>query len=112
MITCTLTYEIDPNQVDAFEAYGRVWIGLVNRMGGTHHGYWLPHEGANDIAYANFSFPSLTAYEAYRIASMEDAECQKAFAFAQATNCIRRYDRSFTRPVLDAAPIETLEGFA
>ncbi|SMP27124.1 NIPSNAP family protein [Shimia sagamensis] len=111
MITCTLTYEIDPNQVAAFEAYAKAWIGLVNRMGGTHHGYWLPSEGANDIAYAMFSYPSLAAYEAYRTASMEDAECQKAFAFAQKTGCIRRYDRTFTRPVLDAAPIEALDTY-
>lgn len=111
MITCTLTYEIDPNQVAAFEAYAKVWIGLVNRMGGTHHGYWLPSEGANDVAYAMFSYPSLAAYEAYRTASMEDDECQKAFAFAQKTGCIRRYDRTFTRPVMDAAPIESLDAF-
>ncbi|WP_294226392.1 NIPSNAP family protein [uncultured Shimia sp.] len=111
MITCTLTYEIDPNQVAAFEAYSKVWIGLVNRMGGTHHGYWLPSEGASDVAYAMFSYPSLAAYEAYRTASMDDPECQKAFAFAQKTGCIRRYDRTFTRPVLDAAPIEALDAF-
>ena len=112
MITCTIIYEIDPNQVDVFETYSRVWIGLVNRMGGTHHGYWLPHEGANDIAYAKFSFPSLADYEAYRIASVDDPDCQKAFAFAKTTDCIRRYDRSFTRPVLDALPIEALEDLA
>ena len=112
MITCTLTYEIDPDQIEAFEAYGRVWIGLVNRFGGTHHGYWLPSEGANDIAYAKFSFPSLAAYEAYRTASMQDADCLKAFAFAQRTKCIRRYDRSFTRPVLGAASVDILEGIS
>jgi hypothetical protein len=31
-------------------------------MGGTHHGYFLPDEGANNIAYALFSFPSLADY--------------------------------------------------
>lgn len=101
MITCSLTYEIDPAKVDDFETYARAWIKIVNRMGGTHHGYWLPHEGANDIAYCHFSFPSLAAYEDYRIRMAQDAECQAAYAFAERTKCIRRYDRSFTRPVLE-----------
>ena len=50
MITCSLTYTIDPNKVAEFENYAKVWIHLINRMGGTHHGYWPPHEGPNDIA--------------------------------------------------------------
>jgi hypothetical protein len=108
MITCTIRYEIDPAQIAAFEAYGRVWIGLVNRMGGTHHGYFLPHEGPSDIAYAMFSFPSLAAYEEYRIRMAADADCQAAYAYAVRTGCIRRYDRSFTRPVLEAAEPATL----
>jgi hypothetical protein len=62
MITCTLKYVIDPYKVDEFETYAKVWIHLVNRMDGNHHGYWLPHEGPNNIAYAAFSFPSLAAY--------------------------------------------------
>ncbi|WP_298974755.1 NIPSNAP family protein [uncultured Roseobacter sp.] len=103
MITCTLTYRIDPYQVDAFETYAKVWIHLVTRMGGTHHGYFLPHEGANDLAWAMFSFPSLAAYEAYRAEMAEDSECQAAFAFAAKTKCILSYQRSFTRPVLQGA---------
>lgn len=103
MITATLTYRIDPFQVDAFETYAKVWIHLVNRMGGTHHGYFLPHEGANDKAWAMFSFPSLTAYEAYRAAMAQDADCQAAYAHAAKTRCILSYDRTFTRPVLTGA---------
>jgi hypothetical protein len=105
MITCTLRYEIDPDQVAAFEAYGRVWITLVNRMGGTHHGYFLPAEGASDVAWAMFSFPSLAAYEDYRTRMASDPECQAAYAFAVKHRFIRRYDRSFTRPVLDGATL-------
>jgi len=103
MITCTLTYRIDPYQVDAFETYAKVWIRLVNRMGGTHHGYFLPHEGANDVAWAMFSFASLAAYETYRQETAQDAECQAAYAFAQKNRCILSYERSFTRPVLEGA---------
>jgi NIPSNAP protein len=101
MITCSLTYKIDPDQVAAFETYAKVWIHLVNRMGGIHHGYWLPHEGANDVAYAHFSFPSLAAYEIYRSEAAVDADCRAAFAFATENRIIRSYDRSFTRPLLD-----------
>ncbi|WP_280429962.1 NIPSNAP family protein [Nocardia brasiliensis] len=39
---------------------------LVERHGGTHHGYFLPAEGASDKALALFSFSSLAAYEEYR----------------------------------------------
>lgn len=99
MITCSLRYEIDPYKLKEFEHYAALWIPLVNRLGGKHHGYFLPHEGANDIALALFSFPSLAAYEAYREAMAADAECQAAFAYAEETRCILRYERSFMRPM-------------
>ncbi|MGR3837336.1 MAG: NIPSNAP family protein [Cognatishimia sp.] len=108
MITCSLTYQIDPAKTAEFEIYAKTWIQLVNRMGGTHHGYWLPHEGANDVAYAHFSFPSLAAYEEYRHRMADDADCQAAYDYAQKTKCIIRYDRSFTRPVLTGASLESL----
>ncbi|MBC7210747.1 NIPSNAP family protein [Pseudomonas mosselii] len=101
MITCHLKYIIDPYQIPAFEAYGKLWIGLVNRMGGTHHGYFLPSEGANNVAYALFSFPSLAAYEQYRTASETDSECIAAFALASEQRFILSYERNFLRPVLD-----------
>ncbi|WP_299673765.1 NIPSNAP family protein [uncultured Roseobacter sp.] len=103
MITCTVRYEIDPAKLDAFERYARFWIYKIAQMGGTHHGYHMPHEGPNDIAYCHFSFPSLAAYEDYRTRMWEDEECLAAYALATETQCIRRYDRSFTRPVLDGA---------
>lgn len=99
MITCSLRYEIDPYKLKEFEHYAALWIPLVNRLGGKHHGYFLPHEGANDIALALFSFPSLATYEAYREAMAADAECQAAFAYAEETRCILRYERSFMRPM-------------
>lgn len=45
MVTCHVRYVIDPYQLPAFEAYSRHWIALVERMGGQHHGYFLPSEG-------------------------------------------------------------------
>jgi hypothetical protein len=100
MVTCHLKYIIDPYQVPAFEAYARLWIPIVNRMGGTHHGYFLPSEGANNVAYALFSFPSLAAYEQYRTASETDPECIAAFALATEQRFILSYERNFLKPVL------------
>lgn len=101
MITCFVKYEIVSDKIPEFEHYGRLWITLVERFGGKHHGYLLPSEGASDIAYASFSFDSMSAYEAYRTASAEDEDCKAAIAFAQQTQCIRRYERSFLRPVFE-----------
>ena len=66
MITCVVEYVIDPAKIDAFERFARRWIELVDLHGGTHHGYFLPSEGASDKALALFSFSSLAAYEQYR----------------------------------------------
>ena len=103
MITCTIVYRIDPAQVAAFEDYARVWIALVDRMGGRHHGYFLPHEGASDVAWALFSFPSLAAYETYRGEMANDPDCQAAFRLAEASGCIRSHERTFTRPILEGS---------
>jgi hypothetical protein len=100
MITCYLRYVIDPYRLKEFETYARMWIPLVAKFGGTHHGYFLPSEGANNIALALFSFPSFASYETYRADSMKDAECQAAFRYAEDTRCIVSYERSFFRPVL------------
>jgi hypothetical protein len=108
MITALITYVLDPAKVDAFETYAKVWIHLVKRMGGTHHGYFLPHEGANNKAWAMFSFPSLAAYEEYRTRMADDVECMAAFAHAKNTGCILSYDRTFTRPVLEGASPQEL----
>ena len=102
MITCFLKYEIDPDQVALFEQYARLWIPLVKRFGGDHHGYFLPSEGANDIAYALFSFPSLAEYEKYRQDSFKDEACLSAFQFAKEHRFIRRYERSFLSPILSS----------
>lgn len=103
MITIHLRYEIDADQLDAFTEYGRAWITLVNKLGGAHHGYFLPSEGDSDEAFALFTFPSLAEYEKYREASKTDPECQAAFELARRTGCIRRYERRFLTPVFDGS---------
>src|SRR3954451_20146659 len=72
---------------------------LVGRHGGTHHGYFLPSEGASDIAYALFSFPSLAEYERYRERFGVDPEFIEADRIREESRCVRRYERSFIRPL-------------
>ena len=103
MITCYLRYTIDPHKVAEFEEYARLWIPIVNRMGGTHHGYFLPSEGESDIALSMFSFASLAEYEQYRKDAAKDPDVADAVAFAKRTKCFLRYERSFFRPVLPEA---------
>jgi hypothetical protein len=100
MITCVLHYTIDAAQTEAFEAFAKAWIGLVNRNGGTHHGYFLPSEGASDQALALFSFPSLAEYERYRERFGTDPEFVAADRIRDESGCVVRYDRTFMRPLL------------
>lgn len=99
MITCVLDYVIDANKIDAFERFGRRWIELVEQHGGTHHGYYLPSEGASDRALALFSFPSLAAYEQYRTLFGRDPEFIAADRIRDESGCVIRYDRTFMRPL-------------
>lgn len=99
MITCYLRYIVDPEKIIEFENYGRMWISLVEKFGGTHHGYFLPSEGISNVALAFFSFASLAAYEQYRVAAASDSECQAAMNYYKETKCFISYERSFFRPV-------------
>ena len=99
MITCYLRYVIDPFKQREFEHYARLWIPLVEKFGGSHHGYFLPHEGANNIALALFSFPSLADYERYRAQAADDPDCQAAMAYYEETRCYLSYERSFMKPL-------------
>jgi hypothetical protein len=103
VITCYLRYVIKPDKIAEFEKYAVMWLDLLPRFGGVHHGYFLPSEGESDIALAMFSFPSLAAYEQYRKDAASDPDVQKAVAFAKETRCFARYERSFFRPVLPKA---------
>jgi hypothetical protein len=100
-VTCHLRYEVASSELDAFERFARRWIALVERSGGTHHGYFLPSEGASDIAYALFTFPSLAAYEQYRQDFGRDPDFIAADLIRERSGCVLRHERSFLRPVLE-----------
>ena len=101
MTTCFIKYIIDPIKVAEFEQYGKLWIDLVNEMGGLHHGYLLPHEGANNVGYASFSFHSLAEYEIYRNKIHHSPKCLEALKYANETKCIISYERNFLKPVFE-----------
>ncbi|MET7411216.1 NIPSNAP family protein [Streptomyces rubiginosohelvolus] len=100
MITCVVRYTIDPKKIAAFERFGSRWMELVQAHGGTHHGYFLPAEGASDEALALFSFPSLAAYEEYRHLFGRDPEFIAADRIRDESGCVLRYERTFMRPLL------------
>ncbi len=100
MITCFIRYVVDQDKLAEFETYSKMWLALMPRFGGTHHGYFLPSEGESDVAMSLFSFPSFAAYETYRLTSVDDPDVATAIAFAKKTRCFLRYERSFFRPVL------------
>lgn len=73
---------------------------LVAQHGGVHHGYYLPAEGASDLALALFSFDSLAAYEKYREWFGVDPEFIAADRIRDESGCVLRHERSFFRPLL------------
>lgn len=101
MVTCFLKYKIVPNKVAEFEHYAKLWIDIVNELGGLHHGYLLPHEGANDVSYASFSFNSLAEYEVYRNKIPNHSKCLEAIAYFDQTQCYSSYERSFLKPLFE-----------
>lgn len=98
-ITCFIRYQIDPFQREAFKEYSQNWGRIIPRCGGHLLGYFLPHEGTNDIAWGLIAFDSLAAYEAYRARLRTDPEGQANFAMAQSKRFILREERSFTEVV-------------
>lgn len=98
-VTCCIRYVIDPFQREAFEAYARNWLTIIPSCGGDLVGYFLPHEGTNNIALALISFASLAAYEVYRQRLREDQSARANFRFAQERRFILSEERSFLQQV-------------
>jgi NIPSNAP protein len=99
MITCFIRYQIDPFQRDAFKQYAENWGRVIPRCGGHLIGYFLPHEGTNDVGWGLIAFESLAAYETYRARLRTDTEAIKNFASAQNKRFILREERTFVEVV-------------
>jgi hypothetical protein len=98
-ITVFIRYRLDPFKRDGFEDYARRWLSIIPKCGGVVVGYWMPHEGTDNIAYGLISFESLAAYETYRVRLKADGEGAANFATAQTERFILNEERSFLRPV-------------
>ena len=98
-ITCFIRYQIDPFQHEAFAQYAANWGRIIPRCGGRLIGYFVPHEGTNDIAWGLISFDGLAAYESYRATLKADPEGRANFEWAQRERFILREERSFLENV-------------
>ena len=119
MFTCFIRYYIDPDKFSEFKEYARVWIFLIQKHGGIHHGYFIPGteadhmpsaafsfpalgaEGPPNVAVALFSFPSKEAYEQYRVSVANDDLCKAATARFEETKCFSSYERTFLIPMFE-----------
>ena len=99
-ITCFIRYQIDPFQREAFRTYAENWGRIIPRCGGQLAGYFLPHEGTNDIAWGLIGFDGLADYEAYRARLRADPAGRENFEFAQRERFILREERSFCEDVV------------
>src|SRR5262245_34272509 len=62
-VTVFIRYQLDPFKRSMFEQYSKNWLSIIPKCGGDLIGYWMPHEGTNNIAFALISFDSLASYE-------------------------------------------------
>lgn len=99
-VTVFIRYQIDPFKRAQFEEYAKRWLTLIPRSGGDLLGYFMPHEGTNNIAYGLISFASLAAYETYRARLRADLDGLANFNFAEAEKFILAEERSFLRKVV------------
>jgi hypothetical protein len=99
-ITCFIRYQLDPFKRAQFEEYSKRWLSIIPRCGGDLIGYFVPHEGTNNIAFALISFESLAAYEAYRARLRNDAKGVANFNFAEDNKFILGEERTFLRKVV------------
>jgi hypothetical protein len=98
-VTCCIRYVLDPFKRDAFEAYAQRWRTIIPPCGGDLIGYFMPHEGTNNIALALISFDSLAAYETYRVRLKADPDGAANFQFAEKERFILSEERTFLRPI-------------
>jgi hypothetical protein len=98
-VTCVIRYEIDPFQREAFREYAENWGRIIPRCGGHLIGYFLPHEGSNNVAWGLIAFDSLATYEGYRARLKADPEGRANFAMAQERRLILREERQFAEAV-------------
>jgi len=108
-ILCCIKYTLDPFKRAAFEDYARNWAEIIPRCGGDLIGYFMPHEGTDNIALGLICFDNLADYEAYRARLRQDGGGRANFDMAQRERFILSEERTFLRA---AAGSELLRFFA
>jgi hypothetical protein len=98
-IACVIRYQIDPFQREEFRKYAENWGRIIPRCGGHLIGYFLPHEGTNDVAWGIIAFDSLASYERYKARVRSDPEGRENLATAQTKRLILREERNFVEVV-------------
>jgi NIPSNAP protein len=98
-LTVFIRYQLDPFKRGQFEEYARRWLSIIPKCGGDLIGYWMPHEGTNNIAFGLISFKSLAAYEEYRARLRGDKEAMENFALSEEHRFILAEERTFLRQV-------------
>jgi NIPSNAP protein len=79
--------------------YAAPWGPIIPRCGGHLVGYFLPHEGTNDIGWGIIAFDSLASYERYRARLRDDADARANFQFAQEKRFVLGEERTFVSVV-------------
>ncbi len=101
-VTVFIRYQIDPFKRAQFEDYARKWLAIIPALRRRLIGYFMPHEGTNNIAFGLISFDSLADYESYRARLRGDAESRRISRSPRsiasslrrsARSCARCYDR-------------------
>jgi hypothetical protein len=98
-IVVFIRYQIDPYKIEDFRKYAQNWARIIPRCGGHLLGYFMPHEGTNDVGWGLIGFDSLAAYEAYRAKLKADQEARDNFSLAFNNRVILREERSFLEAV-------------
>ena len=109
-ITVFIRYQIDPFKRAMFEEYAKRWLTIIPRCGGDLIGYFMPHEGTNNIAFALISFESLAAYEVYRARLRTDAESMANFNFAEENKFILAEEANVPAPGKSFAVVQARTG--
>jgi hypothetical protein len=99
-VTVFIRYQLDPFKRAQFEEYSKRWLTIIPKCGGDLIGYFMPHEGTNNIAFGLISFDSLEAYESYRKRLRADLDGTANFNFAEAEKFIFAEERTFLRKVV------------
>jgi hypothetical protein len=98
-IVVFIRYQIDPYKLEDFRKYAQNWGRIIPRCGGRLLGYFMPHEGTNDVGWGLIGFDSLAAYEAYRAKLKGDPEARENFSLAFNNRVILREERTFLETV-------------